>query len=120
MKKLKVYIHSFEIPTVGSVDKEGALHACAQAQRTAFEGLKRLSGLGDRFLPDDQIEVLRRVEDFCSSNGVDFEVVDFGTIGFLKSLKLKMKGLKNPAISCGEKTIYGVPSERDLKELLKG
>jgi len=51
---------------------------------------------------------------------VDFEVVDFGTIGFLKSLKLKMKGLKNPAISCGEKTIYGVPSERDLKELLKG
>jgi len=120
MKKVKVYIHSFEIPTVGSVDKEGALHACAQAQRTAFQGLKCLPGLGDRYLLDDQLEVLRRVEDFCSSNGVEFEVVDFGTIGFLRSLRLKMKGLKDPAIGCGEKTIYGVPSERDLKELVKG
>jgi len=30
-----------------------------------------------------------------------------------------MKGLKTPAISYGEKIVYGVPSEEDLKELLK-
>ena len=39
MAKLKVYLHSLEFPTVGFVDKEGAMHACAQAQKTAFERL---------------------------------------------------------------------------------
>lgn len=120
MKKLKVYIHSLEIPTVGFVDKEGAMHACARAQKTAFQGLERFSSLGNRCLSDEQGEVLVRVEDFCNNNGLEFDVIDLGTIGFLRRLKLKMKGLKNPAIRCGEKIVYGVPSEEDFKELLKG
>jgi len=31
-----------------------------------------------------------------------------------------MKGLETPAVSCGEKIVYGVPSEGDFKELLIG
>lgn len=119
MKKLKVYIHSLEIPTVGFIDKEGAMHACAQAQKTAFQGLERFSSLGNRYLSDEQREVLMRVEDFCKNNGLEFKVIDLGTISFLARLKLKMKGLNTPAIFCGEKIIYGVPSEEDFKELLK-
>jgi len=120
MKKLKIYVHSLEIPTVGFVDKEGAMHACAQAQKTAFQGLERFSRIGgNRYLSDEQREVLMRVENFCKDNGLEFEVVDLGTISFLKRLKLKMKGLKTPAIGCGEKILYGVPREEDLKELLK-
>lgn len=119
MKKLKVYIHSLEIPTVGFIDKEGALHGCAQAQKTAFQGLGCFSSLGNRCLSDEQREVLMRVEDFCNNNSLEFEVIDLGTTGFLRRLKLRMKGLKNSAISCGEKIVYGVPGEEGLKELLK-
>jgi len=120
MKKLKVYIHSLEIPTAGFVDKEGAMHACARAQKTAFQGLERFSGLGNRYISDEQREVLMQVEDFCKNNGLDYKIIDLGTISFLARLKLKMKGLETPAVSCGEKIIYGLPSEEDLKELLKG
>jgi len=63
--------------------------------------------------------VLNAIEDFCEKNDLEFEVIDLGTISFLRRLKLKMKGLKTPAISYGEKIVYGVPSEEDLKELLK-
>lgn len=120
MKKLKVYICNVEIPTVGFVDKEGALHACAQAQKTAFQGLERFSSLGNRYLSDEQRGVLMRVEDSCKNNGLECEIIDLGTMSFLARLKLKMKGLKNPAVSCGEKIVYGVPGEEDFKELLKG
>lgn len=120
MKKLKVYIHSLEIPTVGFVDKEGAMHACARAQKTAFEGLERFSRIsGKRYLADEESEFLIRIEDFCKNNGLEFEVIDLGAMSFLTKLKLKMKGLRTPAVGCGEKIVYGVPSEEDLKELLK-
>lgn len=119
--KLKVYVHSFEIPTIGFVDKEGATHACAQAQKTAFQGLTHFSNIiGNRYLSDEQREVLMRVEKFCKSNGLEFEVVDLGTVSFLKRFKLDMKCLKTPTVSCGEKIVYGVPSEEELKWFLKG
>jgi len=119
MSKLKVYVHSLEIPTVGFVDKEGAMHACAKAQKTAFQRLERFSSLGKRHLSDEEREFLMQIEDLCKKNSLEFEVIDLGTISLLARLKLKMKGLKTPAISYGEKTVYGVPSEEDLKELLK-
>jgi len=119
MAKLKVYVHSLEIPTVGFVDKEGAMHACAHAQKTAFQGLKNLSNtIGNRYLSDEEREVLIRAESFCKKSGLELEVVDLGTIAFLTRLKLKMTGLKTPAVRCGEKIVYGVPSEEDLIELL--
>lgn len=121
MKKLKIYVRSLEIPTIGFVDKEGAMHACAQAQKTAFQGLERFSTIGgNRCLSDEEREVLRRVEIFCKDNGLEFEVVDLATIGFLARLKMKMKGLRTPATCCGEKIVFGVPSEEVLRELLKG
>jgi len=64
-------------------------------------------------------EFLMRIKDLCEKNSLEFEVIDLGTISFLRRLKLKMKGLKAPAIICGEKIVYGVPSEEDLKKLLK-
>jgi hypothetical protein len=118
MEKLKVYIHTLGVPTVGLVDKEGAMHACAQAQKTAFQGLKRYSGLfGNRYLCDEDKEVLRRVEDFCKNNGLQYDIIDLGTTSFLARLKLRMKGVNAPAICCGEKIIRGVPIEEDLKKL---
>jgi len=119
MAKLKVYLHSLEFPTVGFVDKEGAMHACAQAQKTAFERLGSLSGLfGNRYLNDEEREVLMRVEDFCRSNGLEFEIVDVGPMNFLSRLKLRMKGLKTPSVCCGEKVLQGVPTEEGLRRLL--
>jgi hypothetical protein len=118
MEKLKVYIHSFEVPTVGFVDKEGAMHACAQAQKTAFQGLEQRSSLfGNRYLRNENREVLTRVEDFCKNNGLQYNIIDLGTMSFLARLRLTLKGVKAPAICCGEKILYGVPSEEDLKKL---
>jgi hypothetical protein len=118
MEKLRVYIHSFEVPTVGFVDKEGALHACAQAQKTAFQGLEQRSSLfGNRYLCNENREVLMRVEDFCKNNGLQYNIIDLGTMSFLARLGLRLKGVKAPAICCREKILYGVPSEEDLKKL---
>jgi len=120
MKKLKIYVNSFEIPPVEYVDKEGARHGCARAQTTAFQGLKRVSGIfGNRYLSDEERETLMRVEGFCRNNGLEFEIIDLGTTNFLTKLKLKMKGLKPPTVCCGDKMVYGVPSDNDLKELLR-
>jgi len=120
MEKLKVYIRTLEVPTVGFVDKEGAMHACAQAQKTAFQGLEQRSSLfGNRYLCDEDKEVLMRVEDFCKNNGLEYNVIDLGTASFLARLRLRMKGVNAPAICCGEKIICGVPSEEDFKKLLR-
>jgi hypothetical protein len=120
MEKLKIYIHSSEIPTVGFVDKEGAMHACAQAQKTAFQGLgQRSSLLGNRYLCNEDEEVLMRVEDFCKNNGLEYNIIDLGTMSFLARLRLRIKGVNAPAICCGEKILYGGPSEEDLKKFLR-
>ncbi|MGC9346205.1 MAG: hypothetical protein ACP5ER_05395 [Candidatus Bathyarchaeales archaeon] len=104
MVKLEVYVCSLEIPTVGFVDKEGAMHACAQAQKTAFQGLERFSSIGgNRYLSDEEREVLMCVEDFCKDNGLEFEVVDLGIMGFLARLKLKMKGLRTLPLGAEKK-----------------
>jgi hypothetical protein len=119
MAKLKVYVQSFEMPTVGFVDREGAMHACAQAQKSAFKGLEQHAGLfGNRYLADEEKEALMRIEDFCRNNNLEFEIVDLGTVGFLGKLKVRLKGLKTPAVCSGNRTFNGVPSEEDFKELL--
>jgi hypothetical protein len=120
MAKLKVYVRSHEFPTVGIVDKEGAKHACAGAQATAFQGLGHLAGLfGNRYLSDEEREFLRHVEDFCTDNRLEYEIVDLGTLSVLTKMKLRLKGVKTPAISCEGKTLCGIPSLEDLKELVK-
>jgi hypothetical protein len=119
MVKLKVYVHSLEMPTVGFVDREGAMHACAQAQKSAFEGLERHAGLfGNRYLVDKEKEALLRIQGFCRNNDLEFEIVDLGTMGFLGKLKMRLKGLKTPAVSWADRTFNGVPSEEDFKRLL--
>lgn len=120
MANVKVYVHSHEFPTVGIVDKEGAMHACANAQAIAFQELGRLAGLfGNRYLSDEEREFLRLVEDFCNGNRLEYEIIDLGTLSFLAKMKLRLKGVKTPAICCEGKTVCGIAHGEDLKELLK-
>jgi len=119
MGKLKVYVCSLGIPTVDFVDKEGAMHACAQAQKTAFEGLTRISGiLGNRYLSDEDRETLKNVEDFCNRNGLEFEVIDVGTINWVEKLQMKLRRIKTPAVSYEKKIFLGAPNDEDLKRTL--
>lgn len=121
MDKLKVYVHSFEVPTVGFIDKEGAMHACAQAQKTAFQGLEHHADLfGKRYLSDEDREVLMRIDNFCKNNALEYEVVDVGRLSFLAKLGLRKKGIRTPAICVGEKTLCGIPSDEDMKKFLTG
>lgn len=114
--KLKVHVHSLELPTTGFVDMEGARHACAQAQKTAFAGLERFSSLfGNRYLSDEEREFLLRTDDFCKEHGLNLEIIDLGTVDFLEKLKLKIKGVTTPAICCGKGIIHRLPSEEDVK-----
>jgi hypothetical protein len=116
---LTVYIHSFEVGTVGFVDKEGAQHACAQAQSTAFQSLARLSGLfGNNYLCDKDRETLTRVEEFCNNNRIEYAVVDMGRLPFITRLRLGMKGIKTPTTCYGSKRLQGIPCNEDLKRLI--
>lgn len=127
MTKLKVFVCSSSIPAVGFVDKETAVHEqCvgyairSRAQETAFEGLKRVSGIvGNRYLSDEDLETLKRVEEFCNSNGLEFEVVDVGAMNFIQKLQLRLRGVRAPAVSYGDKIFLGVPSEEDLTKILE-
>lgn len=121
MAKLVVYIHSYELSTLQFVDKEGAMHACAQAGKTAFQGLSSVSNLlGDRYLCDDDRETLKSVDGYCRSNGLDYEVVDVARASHSQKLKLRMKGIKTPAVCYQDKTQCGVPNKESLGRLLGG
>jgi hypothetical protein len=119
--KIRVYVESVEISTLSFVDKEGALHACAQAGDTAFSGLKHYPGSKQgRVLSEEEREALRKVEDFCEKTGHEFEVVDIGTYDFFSKMKLRMKRLTNiPAISYKDRVIHGVPTEEKLQDLVQ-
>jgi hypothetical protein len=118
MAKLRVYVHSFELSTLGFVDKEGAMHACAQAGKTAFEGLGRVSNLlGNRYLCDEDRKALAFVEEYCRNNGLEYEVVDLAAMSFLQKLQLRMRRIGTPSVCYEEKTLLGVPTEENLAEL---
>ena len=113
---MKVYVHSLELPTTGFVDKEGSMHACAQAQKTAFTGLEHFSSLfGNRYLTDEEREFLLQIDVFCKEHGLNLEIVDLGTVDFLEKLKLKIKGVTTPAVCCGKRIIHRLLSEEDIK-----
>lgn len=116
--KLIVYIHSIEPSTLGFVDKEGAEHACAAAQSIAFTGLNRLAGIfGKRYLSDEDSRTLANVEEFCRDHDMEYEVRDLGQMNFLQRLKLRIRGIRTPAISCGKEVFLGAPTGEDLRRL---
>jgi hypothetical protein len=122
MKKISVYVYSVsQIPTTDFVDKEGAMHACARAGNTPFETLRHYPrGLDSSLISNEQKNAIFSVESFCKSNGYDFEVVDFAKLNFLSKVKLRRKGVKSfPTASCGGRFLCGVPTEDDLRELVK-
>ena len=116
-----MYVYSLQVSTLGFVDKEGAMHACAQAGSSAFSGLKNYPGsMDDRYLSDEEKKAIAVVEKFCNKHNLEFEIVDTATRGFLTKLRLKAKGLMNfPSIAFKEKVVHGVPTEETLKELLE-
>jgi hypothetical protein len=119
MVKLTVYIHTIKLGTVSFVDKEGAMHACAQAQSTAFKELTRLSGLfGNRYLCDDDRNTLLKVESFCRNKGLEYDIVDLGTMNFLTRLRLRIAGIRTSTICCGKERFFGILSEEDLQKLV--
>jgi hypothetical protein len=60
-----------------------------------FEGLGHLAGLfGNRYLSDEEREFLRQVEDFCTDNRLEYEIIDLGTLSVLAKMKLRLKGVK--------------------------
>jgi hypothetical protein len=120
-KVIRIYVSSAEIPTTGFVDIEGARHECARAADKAFSGLKNYPSLDgtSRFLSTEEQKAILLVSDFCRKKGYGFEIVDVGTKGFLKRVKLRRKGLTGfPAISYEEKIINGVPTHETLMALL--
>jgi len=121
LERVKVYVCSSKIPTVGFVDKEGAMHACAQAGSSAFSGLKHYPGsMDNRYLSDEERKAIIAVEDFCNKHNLESETIDVATMGFLTKIKLKAKGLMNfPSIAFKEKVFHGVPTEEALQELLE-
>jgi len=121
MEKIKVYVYSLKVSTLGFVDKEGAMHACAGAGSSAFSGLKHYPGsMDNRYLSDEEKKAIIAVEDFCKEYNLEFDIIDVATRGFLTKMKLKAKGLMNfPSITFKEKVFHGVPTEETLKELLE-
>lgn len=97
------------------------MHACgaSQAHTNAFQGLAQHAGLfGKRFLSDEDREVLMKIDVFCLKNALKHEVVDVGTMNFFAKLGLKMKGIKTPAIYAGDRRLYSISTNGDLKKLL--
>lgn len=122
MAKLKVYVQSLEISAAGFVDKEGAMHSfCAPGLKEAtFKGIEGQTGLfGNRCLSEEDRKFLMRVDDFCKNNGLEYEVVDLEGTGFLGKLVLRMKGIKAPTVTFGQRTLQGIPSDENLKKLVK-
>jgi hypothetical protein len=101
------------------VNKEGAMHACAQAQSKVSQGLTHLSGLfGSRYLCDEDRNTLMKIEGFCKKEGLEYEVVDLGIMSFMTKLRLRIAGVKTPAVCCGKERLLGMPSEEDLQKLV--
>ncbi len=116
--KLRVYVSSNDVPTTGFVDKEGAMHACAQAQKTAFQGLHDHAGLfGNRALTEEESKLVIRINEFCNENGLELEIIDLATLNILDKLKHRIKGIRNPATCYGERMFQGIPDNEDLKKL---
>ncbi|MGB9134409.1 MAG: hypothetical protein WCC63_02320 [Candidatus Bathyarchaeia archaeon] len=120
MGKIKVYVYSSEISTLGFVDKEGAQHACAKAGSSAFTGLQHYGGMSNRYLSDNEKATVRAVEEFCKKrDGVEFEIVDLALAGYLSKARFWLKGLRSlPVVTFGESMTHGVPSEKDLEKLV--
>lgn len=133
MAKLRIYVHSLELSTADLFDKDSFLSfhnaeaadamfrptSFRSAQKTFGDRLERtLNLLQNRYLIDEEREALSRVESFCTGNAIEFEVVDVGTLSFLKKVKGRILGLKTPTVVCWKRILLGVPSETELKKLV--
>lgn len=120
MAKFKVYVYSVrQVPTVDFVDKEGAIHACAQAGNMPFETLSHCPANVDAgLLSVEERTAIANVGLFCKENDHKFEIVDFARLSFISKLKLRRKGVKSfPTISVAGANFTGIPTEDVLEKL---
>jgi hypothetical protein len=119
MDKLIVYVHSYEISTLDFIDKEGAMHGCANAGVIAFQRLQSGSAMfGNRYLCDGDRQTLTCVEDFCKQKGLEYGVIDLGEMNFFGKLALRIKGIRTPAVCYRKNTFCGIPNNAILSSLL--
>jgi len=99
MRKLKVYVRSYELSTLQFVDFEGGRHVCAEASKSAYSGLGSVSNLlGNRYLCDEDRKALATVEEYSKANSLEYEIKDLGRMSYLHNLVFRMKGIKTPAL----------------------
>lgn len=121
MKKVRIYVFTSSIPTVDFIDKEGTQHGCARAGQMPFEALSKYPGeMDQRYLSVEEKNTINSVESFCNKNGLQSELVDIAKLSFLSKIRLRMKGIKaTPTICYADRFFSGIPTESDLKELVK-
>jgi hypothetical protein len=119
--KVQVYVSSFEISTLDYVDKASMGHPCVTARhgKNIFTGLKHLpKGLLDGYLTDDQLKTVDVVDQFCKTNGLQYEIVNMTNLGWLRKMKLVFKGIKAPTTIFRGRRIEGPPARKDLEALI--
>jgi hypothetical protein len=91
--KIVLYVRTVELPSGRFVDREGALHACAQAGSLPFQGLKGASHLIGRVYLDADWQALCIAQALQENKGVEVEVVDVSRSFWLRR-KLRRLGIR--------------------------
>lgn len=113
------YIQSFGISTLGMVDKEGAMHACAQAGSTPFTGLKDAVNRPNRVYTDADWEALKIAEVLQKNTGVNVEIIDISQ-SFVQRLKLLSKGgIRTPQFVINGEKMPSITSVDQLASYLQ-
>jgi hypothetical protein len=113
-RKVMLYVRSVEVPSGAFVDREGALHACAQARQKAFAGLKGAAHLVGRVYPDADWQALCIAQSVQDGSKVEFEIVDLAK-GLVRRLKLRRQGItKTPQFMVAGRLLPLIKSPEEL------
>jgi len=115
-RKVTLYVRSFAVPSGAFVDREGALHACAQAGQTPFARLKGAARLIGRAYPDSDWQALCIAQSVQDGAEVEVEVIDVSR-SLVDRLKLRRQGItKTPQFVANGRLL---PPIKDHDELLR-
>lgn len=92
-RKVMLYVRSIEVPGGQFVDREGAVHACAQAGSTPFDGLKGAAHLLGRVFTDADWQAINIAQVCQDTMKIDIEIVDISQ-SFWQRMKLRRQGVK--------------------------
>ena len=75
------------------MDREGAIHACARAGSTPFEGLKGAAHLIGRVFSDENWQAITLAQHCQNELNIEVEIVDLAQ-SFWQRKKLRRQGVK--------------------------